>query len=56
MNYVLKNNYYEATISTNGAEMISLKNKDGRELLWQNTTVPGCSSGSTAITSARATP
>lgn len=44
MNYVLKNKYYEATVSTLGAEMISLKNKDGRELLWQNTTGKGWSS------------
>ena len=37
MNYTLKNKYYEATFSSRGAEMISLKNSSGRELLWQNT-------------------
>ena len=36
MNYTLKNEFYEMTVSTLGAEMISLKSKDGRELLWQN--------------------
>ena len=35
MNYSLKNNYYEITFSTVGAEMISLKNAEGKELLWQ---------------------
>ena len=43
MNYVLKNEYYEATLSSKGAEMISLKNADGRELLWQNNTGSGWS-------------
>lgn len=38
MNYVLKNEYYEATFASLGAEMISLKNADGRELLWQDPT------------------
>lgn len=36
MNYTLKNQFYEATVSTLGAELISLKNKDGKELLWHN--------------------
>ena len=36
MNYVLKNEYYTMTVSTLGAEMISLKNKSDKELLWQN--------------------
>ena len=35
MNYVLKNEFYEITFSSVGAEMISAKGKDGRELLWQ---------------------
>lgn len=43
MNYILKNEYYEATFASCGAEMISLKNADGRELLWQNTTGKGWS-------------
>ena len=43
MNYVLKNEFYEATFSTRGAEMISLKNSEGRELLWQNTSGKGWS-------------
>lgn len=41
MNYILKNKYYEATISSRGAEIISLKNAAGCELLWQNTTGKG---------------
>ena len=36
MNYTLKNEFYEATVSSLGAELVSLKNKDGRELLWHN--------------------
>ena len=36
MNYTLKNDFYEVTFSTLGAEMISIKSKCGRELLWQN--------------------
>ena len=36
MNYTLKNEFYAATVSSLGAEMISLKGRDGRELLWQN--------------------
>ena len=36
MNYILKTEYYEATFSTRGAEMVSLKNAAGQELLWQN--------------------
>jgi galactose mutarotase-like enzyme len=43
MNYVLKNEYYEATFASRGAEMISLKNSRGRELLWQNNTGKGWS-------------
>jgi len=43
MNYIIKNECYEATFSSRGAEMVSLKNKDGRELLWQNTTGKGWS-------------
>ena len=43
MNYVLKNEYYEATVASRGAEIISLKNASGRELLWQNTTGKGWS-------------
>ena len=35
MNHILKNEFYEITVSTRGAEMISIKNKDGKELLWQ---------------------
>lgn len=41
MNYVLKNEFYEATFSARGAEMISLKNSEGFELLWQNNTGKG---------------
>ena len=41
MNYTLKNEFYEATLSTLGAELTSLKNKDGRELLWQNPEASG---------------
>ena len=41
MNYTLKNEFYEATFATAGAELISLKNADGRELLWQNTSGKG---------------
>ena len=44
MNYILKNEFYEATVSDHGAEMISLKNADGREILWQNTFGKGWSS------------
>ena len=33
---IIKNEYYEAKISTYGAEMISLKSSNGTELLWQN--------------------
>ena len=36
MNYILKNEFYEATVSSLGAELISLKSKDGKELLWHN--------------------
>lgn len=43
MNYILKNEFCEATFSSRGAEMISLKNADGRELLWQNNTGKGWS-------------
>ena len=41
MNYILKNEFYTATVASCGAEMISLKNADGRELLWQNTSGKG---------------
>lgn len=34
MNYILKNSYYTATISDLGAELISLKDKNGKEHLW----------------------
>lgn len=37
MEFIIKNAFYEATVSSTGAELISLKNADGRELLWQNT-------------------
>ena len=43
MQYVIKNAFYEATVSTLGAELTSLKNADGRELLWQNTSGKGWS-------------
>ena len=36
MNFILKNDFYEATVSSLGAELVSLKNKNGAELLWQN--------------------
>ncbi|MBQ4071429.1 MAG: aldose 1-epimerase family protein [Clostridia bacterium] len=37
MNYTIKNNSYTATVSSVGAELISLvSNKDGRELIWQS--------------------
>ena len=36
MNYIIKNEYYEATISSLGAELISLKNASGKELMWQS--------------------
>ena len=35
MNYILKNDIYEATISTKGAELVSLKMADGFEYIWQ---------------------
>ena len=35
MNYILSNEYYDVTLSTYGAEIISIKNKDGYEYLWQ---------------------
>ena len=35
MNYTLKNEFYEATFSDIGAEMISLKSPSGYEFLWQ---------------------
>ena len=41
MEYTLKNEFYEATVSTLGAELTSLKNKDGRELLWHNPETSG---------------
>lgn len=37
MNYTISNEYYTATISSVGAELISLKTKDGTELMWQST-------------------
>ena len=36
MNYVIKNEYYTATVTDVGAELISLLSKDGRELMWQD--------------------
>ena len=36
MIYTLKNEFYELSVDTLGAEMVSLKNADGKELLWQN--------------------
>ena len=36
MNYVIKNECYEAVVSDLGAELISVKNTKGFEFLWQN--------------------
>lgn len=36
MNYTIKNAYYTATVSDIGAELISLKAKNGVELIWQS--------------------
>ena len=36
MNYILKNDFYTATLCDKGAELISLKNAKGEELMWQN--------------------
>ena len=36
MNYTIKNKYYTLTVSDLGAEMVSLKNNLGKELLWQS--------------------
>ena len=36
MNYILKNEFYTVTVSSVGAEIISIKSIDGKELLWQN--------------------
>lgn len=36
MNYTIKNEFYEAEISSVGAELVSLKSKDGKELIWNN--------------------
>lgn len=36
-NCSIKNEYYTITVSTLGAELISVKNSDGAEYLWQNT-------------------
>ncbi len=36
MNYSIKNEFYTLTVSSVGAEAVSIKNKDGLELLWQN--------------------
>jgi len=36
MNYIIKNDFYTATLSDKGAELISLKNAAGCELMWQN--------------------
>ena len=41
MEYTLKNEFYEATGSTLGSELTSLKNKYGRELLWHNPETSG---------------
>lgn len=35
MEFVLKNDYYTVTVSEIGAELISVKDKSGRELIWQ---------------------
>jgi galactose mutarotase-like enzyme len=35
MNYMLQSNGISATIKADGAELCSLKNKQGLELLWQ---------------------
>ncbi len=43
MNHIIKNEYYTLTFSTRGAELISIKSADGKELLWQNTTGKGWS-------------
>ena len=36
MNYVIKNEYYTATVSEVGAELISLVAADGKEIMWQS--------------------
>lgn len=36
MNYLIKNDFYTVTVSSTGAEVTSIRNKDGLELLWQN--------------------
>ena len=36
MNYTIKNGYCSAVINDFGAELISLKNADGKEFVWQN--------------------
>ena len=41
MNYTLKNDFYEATVSSLGAELVSLKNENGTELLWHNPEASG---------------
>jgi hypothetical protein len=54
MNYTLKNDFYEITVSTLGAEMLCIKSASGKELLWQNNLGEGwsnhapCSSPSAA--------
>lgn len=35
MEYVIKNEYYTATVSDVGAELISVKTADGHEVMWQ---------------------
>ena len=34
MNFVIKNDYYTATFSDRGAELVSLRHANGKELLW----------------------
>ena len=36
MNYIIKNDLYTATITDAGAELISLKTADGKELIWNS--------------------
>jgi galactose mutarotase-like enzyme len=36
MNYVIKNEYYTATVNGVGAELISVVTADGREVMWQS--------------------
>lgn len=38
MNYSIKNDYYEITVASLGAELCSVKAASGKELMWQNET------------------